>query len=77
MWRHLGIPNERPGIVGAQNGKPQGTQEIYILELMRIGAEGRTIQSQFKWELSWHAWDYKHFIFMELLMLYDAKTLRT
>lgn len=42
---------------------------------MRIGAEGRATQSQFKWDLSWHVWDYKHFIFMELLILYDAKTL--
>lgn len=30
VGRHLGITNERPGIVGAQNEKPQGTKEIYI-----------------------------------------------
>lgn len=64
------------GLLGHRMENPRGLRK-YILELMRIGAEGRATQSQFKWDLSWHVWDYKHFIFMELLILYDAKTLCT
>lgn len=64
------------GLWGHRMENPRGLRK-YMLELTRIGAEGRAIQSQFKWDLSWHVWDYKHFIFMELLRLYDAKTLCT
>lgn len=62
------------GLLGHRMENPQGLRK-YIFELMRIGAERRATQSQLKLDRSWRVWDYKHFIFMELLTLYDAKAL--
>ena len=54
-----------------------GGPRKYISDLVGIGTEGRATQGQFNLDPSWHVWDYKHFIFMGLLTLYDAKAFYT